>query len=238
MPRVPTCATSPVVTNPRTGAARSKRAARVNAIAWVTSWATGPEPGRADRSPRSCSTAGYGASVATSGFQRTRLCSKMPAATGRHWAACRSTSSRSANGSLGSRSGCARASCSSPILPCARAAATRPGSTRSSTGLAKTSRASSFSTKPMPWPMPQAAKAHAARSRAPNRESPGCGYKTSCRAPACSMPQLPVPPMSTTLPMRPGLACGGRRPLLRTARPSLSTSATAALPRWSWSPGT
>ena len=139
---------------------------------------------------------------------------------------------------LGTAVTMARASCSSPIRLCARAGLMRPGSTSCWTGRAKASKASSSSMRPTPWPMRQAARAAAARSRAPSRGLPACGCRTCCRAPGCSMLRRPGLPTSTIWPMRPGLACGGRRQRLRTARTSSPTFAMAGLQRWNWSRAT
>ena len=104
---------------------------------------------------------------------------------------------------------------------------------RSSTGSAPGSTASSCSTKRMRWPMPPATKGSAARRNRHSRARRDCACSTHCPMRASSMSRRPVRRRCRTSPTPPGSASGA--PAIFRSRPAPSSSPrwkAAASPRW------
>ena len=101
---------------------------------WMLGDGTGT--GRAGRSPGSSSTAGCRGAAGRSGCRPPTSSSRTRSATGRPWADARATSRPSTSGGRRTRSTGPPESCSRPTRRCGppAAAATRPGSSRSSSG--------------------------------------------------------------------------------------------------------
>ena len=115
----------------------------------------------------------------------------------------------------------------------ARAEKQRAAYSRSSTGSAPGSTASSCSTKRMRWPMPPATKENAARRNPRSRARRDCGCSTHCPRRASSMSRRPVRRRCRTSPTPPGSASGA--PAIFRSRPAPSSSPrwkAAASPRW------
>ena len=125
-----------------------------------------------------------------------------------------------------------RASCLPPTPRCARrpARGSPRGSTRSWSGspapstrrTATPSTARSCSTRPMPWRMPPARRASAARSSRPSRGVPVCACRTRCPMRASPMSRRPAQRRFRASPMPAGSASGP--PARRPSRPAPSSS--------------
>jgi hypothetical protein len=199
------------------------------------SWATAPGPARAGRSPPASSTTGCRASGATSGSPRTSRCSKMRGATGPRSAASRPMSSRSATGRSTSPSRSSRASCLSPIRPCARRAAIIAGSSRSSTGRARISTASSSSTKRTRWAASPAGRGSGAKA---GSQQGICGVLLQNHLPGARVGYASATGASdiNNLAYAVRLGLWGPETSFPIASSSSPRSGRAALPRWNWSP--
>ncbi len=240
MPAKPMPAISPAPTpstRPTISSRPPRKAPRARCASGAAGFsATAPAPARAARSPRSFSTTGSRAGAGALWISKS---DKLIEDAERDWTAIGGYRSDIVPLSRFRQGAAIALDEGHPLydlrdLAHPGARARRPAAfSRSSTGSAVNSTASSCSTKRTRWPTPPATRANAAKRNPRSRARPGCACRTHCTMRASSTSRRPAPRRCRTSPMRHGSACGA--PVIFRSRraPILSRRwKAAASPRW------